>query len=652
MSKLDDLPKRDKNRKLQEQSETTFRAAISEGQQFVVQKELDSYDYGSDFQIEVIEAGVMTNVRIHVQLKGTESKRNSKGYVAVSIKRINLNYLAMNSGSIFVCFHAPTSQLLVRRVDDVICEYEHSSKNWTDQSTVTVNLSEAFDKRYQENLKNYALACAKDAKDYRIEFATLPPEKLISHLDEGAVDLPIPADPEQAEELLVELYQLGRDSTISHSYDKFRAILTPSNEQFMFAYMAEINLGVNGKKCDKARIAEGLELMRKALNDSNDSNGSMLYSSGNGWLALGEYEKARDTYFSALEFLVKNDQSQIAAQCYKNLGEAMEKLHSRGEAYDFYAQALELDPLLAEAHYALALWHIQEDVDLDCALEHLDAIVWPVDSAGRPPTVHAWRADIMFRQEKTTEAFRDIRALLGSGEEFPWAWPWCARLVATHGNMSLDAALGAVQFWDDYLEKFPDHIRAERERLLCIWRIHANGGRPSCDYDGFKEAVAHAVTQGAPDPAFLWDRAGHWAQDQKNWSEAEKCYRKAFDLSPAEYGYCLGTALNFLGRYDEALPILLEQAQEHLPDAKSWFQVAIARENTGDVEGSINVYDRVLQLDENYDLAWFNLGGVYWNSGNQAKGQAIWFEAMRRFPDHALSRKLRRQFSEVPGNGK
>ena len=270
--------------------------------------------------------------------------------------------------------------------------------------------------------------------------------------------------------------------------------------------------------------------------------------------------------------------------------------------------------------------------------------MWPENSAGTSPSVQGWRAEILFRQGKINEAFRDIRALLSEGDKQAWVWPWCARLVATYGGMSFDAAQGSVRFWDTYLRRFPDHLLAQKERLLCVWRIHANGGETECDYDGFKQTVADVVASGAPDPAFLWDRVGHWAQDEGDWSEAETCYRKALELSPAEYGYCLGTTLNFLGRYEEALPILLLQAKEHQPDAMSWFQVAVAREGSGDIEGCVNAYKRALQLDENYEPAWFNLGGVYWNSQNVVDATATWKEAIRRFPTHQLSSKLRRDF--------
>ncbi len=92
-----------------------------------------------------------------------------------------------------------------------------------------------------------------------------------------------------------------------------------------------------------------------------------------------------------------------------------------------------------------------------------------------------------------------------------------------------------------------------------------------------------------------------------------RAFRKAYDLEPDRYGYCLGTALNFLDRHAEAIPMLMEQAEKHLPDARSWFQVAVAREGVGDQVGAIEAYQRALQLDPDYDLAWFNLGGIHWN---------------------------------------
>ena len=621
MSHLDRFPKRDRNRRIEEQSETAFRKAISECEEFVLQ-EVDNYDYGTDFQIEASDAGAMTNVRVHVQLKGTGRKTSADGSVGLSIDRKNLNYLAMQPGSIIVCYHIPSQRLLVLRVDDVLREYEHKSNRRIDQTTVTVRFEDDFDQGFQRSLMEYVVACAKGARDHRLDIVTQPPEHISTYLTEGAIDLHVPADQKQAEEMLVELYDRGHDRAISHSFHKFRAILGSSTRKVMRAYMAEINLGVNGRECDKSRIAEGIEVIRSSLNDGELSPGSLLYCIGNGWLAIDEYEKARDAYHSALDFLERAGILDVAARCCKNLGTTMEKLNNRDAAHALYTRALELDPNLAEAHLAMALWYRRNDANLDRALGHLDAIVLSCGGPGILPLVQGWRAEILFKQGRFKEAFRDIHPLLSDGDKLTWVWPWCARLVATYGQTSIKAAQHSVQFWDIYLRRFADNLLAQRERLLCVYQIHANGGRTEYDYDAFKHTVADAAANGAPNAAFLWDRAGHWAQDENDWSEAESCYRKAFELAPTEYGYCLGTALNFLGMHEEALPILLPQAIDHQPDAMSCFQVAVAREGTGDVEGCINAYKRSLQLDENYDLAWFNLGGIYWNSQNKAHAMA------------------------------
>ena len=641
MTHLDDLPKRDNNRRIQEQSEMAFETTLTNCGVFVRQWK-DICDYGTDYLIEARDGGSMTNVRVHVQLKGTGCKPNTDGSISISITRVTLNYLAIQPGSIFVCFHVTSQRLLVRRVDDVIREYEHNGLHWRNQNTITVRFKDEFDQDFQRLLNEYVVACAKGTRNYRSLILTQPPENIPSILEEGVIDLPVPADQKQAEEMLAELYEKGHDKTISVSFEKFQAVLGSSNEKLMFAYMAEINLGINGQECDKSRIAEGIEVIRGAVDGKAFAPGSLLYCVGNGWQAIGEYEKAKDAYYSALQLLDKAEFPEIAAQCCKNLGTAMEKMNKSDAAYEFYIQALELDPNLSEAHFALALWYNRHDTELERSLKHLDVIVWPASSTGTHSSVCAWRAEILFKQGNATEAFRDIRALLAEGGKLTWVWPWTARLVAIYGRTSVESAESALKFWNVFLTNFGDDLMARREQLLCIWFLRNNRTSVEYDYEEFKQSIAEIVDRGVMDPAFLWDRVGHWAQDEGDWTEAEDCYRKAFDLSPAEYGYCLGTALNFLGRYAEALPILLQQVKKHQPDAMSWFQVAVAREGVGELEGAITAYKRAVTLDEDYELAWFNLGGVYWNCRNEAMAISTWREAIQRFPSHQMSSKLQK----------
>ena len=149
MSNLDDFPRRDDNRRLQEISENAFEGAISGCEEFVVQCS-DKCDYGVDYILEAGDAGQMTNVRVHVQLKGTNKAENSDGSISLSIARTNLNYLAINPDSIFVCYQGRSNRLLVRSVDDVVREYEHGDGRLADQSTVTVRFSHNFDQAFKK----------------------------------------------------------------------------------------------------------------------------------------------------------------------------------------------------------------------------------------------------------------------------------------------------------------------------------------------------------------------------------------------------------------------------------------------------------------------------------------------------------------------
>ena len=195
----------------------------------------------------------------------------------------------------------------------------------------------------------------------------------------------------------------------------------------------------------------------------------------------------------------------------------------------------------------------------------------------------------------------------------------------------------------------PKDRGAQKERLLCLAYAKMHGQTVNVDYARFVADVSAYLAIDSTEAAYLWDRVGHWAQSDGDWKEAEHQYRKAYLLEPDRYGYCFGTALNFLNRFKEALPILLEQATAHHPDALSWFQVAVAQEGVGDIADCKQSYERALILDPEYDLAMFNLGGVYWNHGPKSEAIRLWKEALKRFPSHRLASKLRSDFSEILG---
>lgn len=359
MKHLDDLPKRDNNHEVQEIAETAFRTSISKCGCFSIQRE-DRHDFGTDFQLEVKDDGNATNIRVHVQLKGTQSSALEDQSVSRSVKRTNLNYLLQQPSSIYVCYHLPTERLLIRYVEDVYREYEHERSGWQTQTTVTVNFTRRFDAEAQEALKKRASALAVGSRNERILHTSTPPDQLTKLLAKTTEKVIVPAGAEQARAMLDVLYEAGKDELISNSFDQFSAELSPFPIDMMLVYMAEINIAINGMEFDKDRILTGITAFEDIISLKCVETGSLLYTIGNGWLALGEYEKARDVYNSALNELDSPNLSDISAQCYKNMGSVMEHLsNDLNVAISFYERSLELSPQLSEALFALALCYRQ-----------------------------------------------------------------------------------------------------------------------------------------------------------------------------------------------------------------------------------------------------------------------------------------------------
>jgi tetratricopeptide (TPR) repeat protein len=264
--------------------------------------------------------------------------------------------------------------------------------------------------------------------------------------------------------------------------------------------------------------------------------------------------------------------------------------------------------------------------------------------------VAGWRANVLFNLDDGRAAFREINGLVSQADSVEWIWPWCARLVASFGRATSDNAVQALAFWQRYVKAHPDNSAARRELLLTWFFLRAQGRDIGKTYGEFREEFdRHIAYVDADDAALPWDRLGHWAQDEGDWGEAERCFRKAYDLKGGHYGYCLGTALSFSGRYDESLPLLLEQAEVLQPDAMSWCQLGSAYANLGRPAEAIDAYQKALAIDPDHALAMFDLGGVHWNTGDHTQAAAIWRAALERFPDHELAGKLRRDMPSVLG---
>lgn len=646
MSHFDDLPHRNQSHDIEEEAIISFQGRLSESRAFILQG-VDRKDYGTDCQIEVIDNGRATNVRLHVQIKGTERALNADGSLSIEVRRTNLNYLLMQEYSFYVCYHVPTGSLRICPVDSVLRQYEHSEKTWTDQQSLTVSFSDELTVGRLVQLAALAHSEARSSRDWRIEQSCASPVELPRQVLRAAPDVYVPEDPKRAGQILNQLYEQGADDVISVGFDKFEAALGATSDAMGPCYMSEINLGMARMSQHPQRIVEAIDYFRSKLDGGRYLVGSLHYTIGNAFSVLGDEQSAKLSYEAALADPACNENPHLAAQIHKNLGTSFERLGDQDKAVERYSEALRLDPDLAEAHNALGNYYIRIGRYED-ALVHLDHVVFEERNQEKISAVIGWRANVHFNLGDGRAAFREINGLVSQADSLGWIWPWCARLVASFGRTTTENAIQAVAFWRRYVRAHPSHSAGSQELLLTLFYLRKAGKDLDMGYTKFREEFDRHITHvDADGTALLWDRLGHWAQDEGNWSEAERCFRKAHDLKGGHYGYCLGTALNFLGRYEDSLPLLLEQARVHQPDAMSWFQVASTYANLRRKPEAIDAYKKALALDPNYALAMFDLGGTYWNSGDIQQASQVWKAAIARFPSHELATKVRRDFPQL-----
>ncbi|TCR76792.1 tetratricopeptide repeat protein [Rhizobium sp. BK376] len=648
---FDELPKRGDNHEIEEKAEAAFQSRVTESGRFVLQRS-DRKDYGTDCQIEIVNQDQASNVRVHVQLKGTERALNADGSLSIEVSRSNFNYLLMQPHSFYAAYHVPTGSLRICHAEHVAQQYEHAGKHWSQQRSLTVTFTDELTHERLCRLADLAASAARTGRNHRLKQIRTLPEEVASQLRRSVANVHVPADEIEAGRLLANLYESNADEIISAAFDQFAAVLGADSDALGWAFMAEVNLGMTGSDASPDRIHEAIRYFSERVDQGRYIDGTLRYTIGNGFSALGQEAEAKEHYEAALADPAVAQDPALASQVHKNLGSSFERLGSEDLAVEHYREALRLNSNLPEAHNALAHYHLRRGEWVD-ALDHFDEAVFTDAHLSKAAAVEGWKANVLFNNGEGAAAFRQINSLLPQASDEAWIWPFSARLVAAFGRSSPEHARQAQSFWRRYLAAFPDNPHGTRELLLATLFLQSEGIDIGRTYADFQEEFNRRINQVAePDEvAFLWDRLGHWAQDQSDWVEAERCFRKAYDLAGAHYGYCLGTALIALGRHEESLPIMREQAEHIQGDAMSWFQYGVSNAELGHSATAIEAYEKALALDPDYDHAMFNLGGVYWNRRDVGAAIEIWERAIDRFPDHELTHKLRHdlpQFFPAP----
>jgi len=644
MNYLNDLPKRDQNHVYDTMAKTAFEAFIASSG-VVLKQGSDDYDYGSDYQLEIVHDGMATNVRLQVQLKGTSADLNVDGSVSISVKRSSLNYLLMSPGSLYVCFHIPTNTLKVASAQSVLTHYQNTGESWQSQKSVTVNFFEALSDQRLVKVASLTRLNALEARNRRVVQRNMKNNDAVDHTKKMLTVYEVAEDTYAAFQQLIKLYRNNQIEIISAAYEKFKTVLGSEHPAMIYCYLAEIDLASANKEFDHHRVESSIVKMREYHLDDNEDGAGLHYSIGNGFAALKKFNEAIEEYKIASDLNKKNADDELMAMIFKNMGSCYAALENETRAVECYQQALKHNPHLAEAHYALGLYY-HDTGQFEMALEQLDKTVFSSDTLGNLIDLQGWRISALFNVGEGRSAFREINALLSQADKAQWIWPWCFKIVANFGRKSTDNAKLSISFWESALRHFPENSDAQRELLLATIYLRNRNINIHKSFIQFKDELEICSNNiGADAASVLWDLLGHWAEDEKLGDEAIFCFEKAFSLQKGDYALCLSIALINQHRYEESENLMKAYTSSFPEDEQGWYRLACTYDFMGKLDKCIAPYRRSLSLNNNNDHAWFNLGGAFFNMGNYSEARLVWKEAVSRYPDHELTEKLK---AEIP----
>lgn len=639
MSNRPTFPQRTRNHAVGASALQALEQSIA-GAGYFISQGADIEDYGVDLTLEALSpsdddsVSFVTNARVVAQIKGTEKDSNSDGSVSVSVDRSNLRYLTMQPYAIYICYHLPTKRLLWMTAEEAFFGVgRHNSAQSSE--TFTIRFEKVFSGEAQQNLAGIAIDAASRDQARRLS-------------SEPQIHVHVPDDPKRAYALLRSLSDTGRDQEIHSAAESFLSILGSRSLESLPVYLAEVNLGINAYPFNKSRVETVAELLQDTLFTNALSPRSTLYCLANARTVLGQSQKALTLYAAVLDLHAASGEkdTDIAAMAHKNWGALLEKKGQHDEAVEHYLEALELRPELGEARMALASAYF-DNQDFELALTTLARTRFEISSAGTQASLDVLRVKCLFALDRDVEAFDIIVRLTNDRELTPRSWYHLARIVRIYGRSKPENYEEAVRFWTDYVKQVgqEDAVLSELHFAEIVYRQrNPSIGRSWSEL--FEILLSRNVSMDADTYGLLWDRLGHWAQDEERWEDAVKCFEKASETNEAEYGYCLGIAYHEVGRASEACEILQRQAQTHMPDSMSWHQLGRAHMTLNQYDLAIDALTVAVGMDPSNRTALFDLGGALWNDAQPINALEIWEIAKGRFPDAPEIHQVERLFSD------
>lgn len=440
-------------------------------------------------------------------------------------------------------------------------------------------------------------------------------------------------DPTAALHEMQALYEDNRDELIRQLAPQIDLKFSEVPQILCLMYMAEVNLGMQTGVVVPERMERAVSFWDDVRVRKLFAPFSLDYNQGNALGLLKRHQEAIAKYESALS------QQPDFAPCWKNLGTAYIDVGDRASAKHSFQQAITLNPRLFEARYSLATLAIEDQAYGDALAQLREIDVNELHSI-QQSWVYGWLARVQEHIGDHREAIRAIESAIALVPDAEWPWLWGGRIHAIARREDRNLLDAARAFGERLVSRFPEQGEIWGELGYTYFQQRLD--RPDAQLSRkCVVALSKAIDLGFLDGGLIPDRLGHVYMDSGELNQAESAFRLAADQDGPLFGYCLGVSLIKLDRYADALPLMTAAAEKHQPDAMSWGNVALCHDRLGERKKAISCYERAIEIDTDYAIGWFNLGGMYWNEGNLSRAVSVWQEALARFPDHELADDVR-----------
>lgn len=376
-------------------------------------------------------------------------------------------------------------------------------------------------------------------------------------------------------------------------------------------------LAYNGK------LEEGLKFVNKAIKE--DKNNAFYYMVlGNIYLRADSVQQAKLMFGRAREIDKKNPAPFIG------LGDISFKQGVYELAYNNYKEALAINPRLLDARIKMAqclYWLANREVDNDLRNQlYTDALTeWNNITLEDPKNARAW-----FEQ----------------GKIFFFAKQWKNAAVALNNFVALrpSGSLGRWYLAQSYYElRLFDSanihlIVVEKEIDSVSKKAKLMSARSYYGMSQYAEANAKYKEIAAVEPLPVDDlrRQGQSALNSKDTTTAIAVWKDAINKDPennCQLMYILGTSLNRMKRYDEAIEILTKRlttntCQDSLVSTVHYF-IGLASFFSGKNDEAIKAFEASLATNPNNTWALVYLADVYAAKSDLAKSEETFLKAIQ-----------------------